>query len=290
MKKLWMKISDHMRRHSLGRSTLDFIDEIGQQKITVKAAALAFYFFLALIPLFTLMCSLLPLTGISTSALTEALGRITPEAVHPLTESVVQQAYSSRVSVFSLSCLGLLWSSAKLMTALIRALDAIYGQNGPRSYFAVVSRSLAYTLGLLVLGGAFLFFYAKGHSLEEIIGITAFLGNFFRRWLAVGKYLLSFVAIALLLALMYKLAPAGKRRFLHQLPGAVFAALGITLYTSFFSWYSGRSNVYNSFYGSLTSVAFLLVWGYSCLQIILVGGVLNAGLRFSSAGEQPERE
>lgn len=282
MNQLWRRITDGMRRHSLGRSILDFAEEIGQQKITVKAAALAFYFFLALIPLFTLFCSLLPLTGISTSALTEAIGRLTPEAVHPLTESVVEQAFSSRVSVFSLSCAGLLWSSAKLMASLIRALDAIYGQSGPRKYFAVVSRSLAYTLGLVVIGGALLFFYVKGHSLEEIIGLTAILGNFFRRWLKVGRYLLSFAANSLILALVYKLAPAGKRRFLHQLPGAVFAALGIALYTGFFSWYSGRGNMYNSFYGSLTSVAFLLVWGYSCLQIILIGGVLNAGLRFSS--------
>ena len=272
------KITERIRQYAFGRAVLDIVEEIGRKKVAFKAAALAFYFFLALIPLFTLVCSLLPYTGISTEALTEAIGKITPEAVHGLTETIVQEAYSSRVSVFSVSCAVLLWSSAKLMTALIRALDAIYGKDGTRGYFAVVARSLLYTLGLVVVAGALLFFYAKGHSLEEIIGLTAAVGQFFGNWARLGTYLASVATISLALAWVYKLAPAGKRRYLRQLPGAVFAAVGITAFTVFFSWYSGGSNVYNSFYGSLTSVAFLLVWGYACLQIFLIGGVLNASL------------
>ena len=285
-----MKLSgiiERLRRNAVGREALAVIEQIGRQKIASKAAALAFYFFLALIPLFTLLCSLLPYTGISTAALTEAIGQVTPEAVHGLTASIVREAYSSRVSVFSLSCVVLVWSSAKRMTALIRALDAIYGKDGARGYFAVVSRALLYTLGLLAAAGALLFFYAKGHSLEEIIGLTATLRQFFGNWARIGKYLLSVALLTLALALIYKLAPAGRRKYLLQLPGAAFAAVGVTAFTAFFSWYSGGSNVYNSFYGSLTGVAFLLVWGYSCLQIILIGGVLNATLPFS-AEARPE--
>ena len=279
------KVTERVRRNAVGREALAVVEEIGRQKVAVRAAALAFYFFLALIPLFTLLCSLLPLTGISTEALTEAIGEITPEAVHGLTETIVREAYSSRVSVFSVSCAVLLWSSAKLMTALLRAMDAIYGKDGARGYFAVVARSLLYTLGLLAAVGALLFFYAKGHSLDEIIGLTAALGRFFGRWAMVGKYLLSAALVALALACFYKLAPAGKRKYLLQLPGAAFAAIGVNVFTGFFSWYSGRSNVYNSFYGSLTGVAFLLVWGYACLQIVLIGGVLNA--RFDRSSEGP---
>ena len=272
------KWTDRIRQTGAGREVLAFFALAGKKKIAAKAAALSFYLFLAMIPLFTLLCSLLPFTGISAAALTQAICRIAPEAVHGLADSVVQAAYSARVSVFSVSCAVLLWSSAKLMKALIHAMDDVYGKEGTRGYFAVTVRSLLYTLGLIVIAGALLFFYVKGHSLEEIAALTAALGQYFGRWAAVGRYLVFGALSALLVALICQLAPAGRRSYLRQLPGAAVTSAGVCLFTGFFSVYSSGSNVYNSFYGSLTGVAFLLVWVYACFQIFLYGSVLNAYL------------
>ena len=273
MLKNWL---DRIEQTRVGGAVFSLIDRTGQQKIAFKAAGLSFYLFLSLIPLFTLLCSLLPFSGIRSVELTEALCSITPGVVHGLVDAVVQAAYSSRVSVFSVSCVVLLWSSAKLMKATIHALDAIYGKAGTRGYFAVTARSLLYTLGLIVVLAALLFFYIKGHSLNEFVALTMALGQFFGRWAAVGRYLFYCSLLMLLFALIYQLAPAGRRKYVRQFPGAAFTAVGISVFTLFFSVYSSGSNVYNSFYGSLTSVAFLLVWVYACFQIFLIGGILNA--------------
>lgn len=278
---------ERLRQTKVGGAILALLGEIGEQKIASKSAALSFYLFLALIPLFTLLCSLLPLTGIGTAELTEALIRITPAGVHGLVDSMVEAAYSARVSVFSVSCVVLLWSSAKLMKALIHALDEIYGKEGVRGYFAVTARSLLYTLGLIVVLVALLFFYVKGHSLNEIVRLAAALGQFFGRWAAVGRYFCSGVLLTLLFALIYQLAPAGRRSYVRQLPGALFTAVGVSVFTLCFSVYSNGSNLYNSFYGSLTSVAFLLVWVYACFQIGLIGGVLNRRLADRLAEKEP---
>ena len=267
-----------MERNAAGRELLAFFARFGRNKIAVNAAGLCFYLFLSMIPLFILLCSQLPYTGISAEALTAALRHVTPECVHALIASLVREAYAVRVSFFSLSCVFLLWAAAKLMTALIRVLDAIYEKQGERGYFAVVSRSLLYTLGLLFAAGAALMVYAKGHTLDEILNATAALQAFFGRWAAVGRYLIAVLLLTPFFALIYQLAPAGKRRFARQLPGALLAAAGVTLYTFFFSLYSSGNNLYNSFYGSLTSVSLLLLWIYFCIQIFLTGGVLNVHL------------
>ena len=286
---MWKKWIDRLQRTKPGKEILDILGLIGRNKVAAKAAALSFYLFLAMIPLFTLLCSLLPFTGISAVELTQAIWRVTPEAVHALVDSVVQSAYSARVSVFSVSCIVLLWSSAKLMKALIHALDAIYGKEGVRGYFAVTVRSLLYTLGLILVAGALLFFYVKGHSLEEFMALTLALTQFFGRWAAVGRFLCLGALLALLFALIYQLAPAGRRRYAGQLPGALFSSVGVSLFTLFFSFYSSGSNLYNSFYGSLTGVAFLLVWVYACFQIFLIGGILNRWLEEKrvSSGSEP---
>lgn len=272
--RLWKR----MEQQAAGRELLAFFARFGKNKIAANAAGLSFYLFISMIPLFILLCSQLPFTGISAEALTAALHHVTPDGVHGLIASLVREAYAVRVSVFSFSCVVLLWASAKLMTALIRVLDAIYEKQGARGYFAVVSRSLLYTLGFLFAAGTALVIYAKGHTLDEILNATAVLQTFFGRWAAVGRYLVSTSLLTLFFALIYKLAPAGKRRFTRQLPGALFAAVGISVYTFFFSLYSSGSNLYNSFYGSLTSVALFLLWIYICIQIFLTGGVLNVHL------------
>ena len=271
--KHWIR---HLKATRVGAALFAVSAEFGRQKITLNAAALSFYLFFSIIPFFTLMCSLLPYTGITADALSQALQRVTPFTIHTLIDSIVQSAYAARVSVFSVSCAVLLWSSAKLMKALLRALDAIYGLEGVRGSFTTTAFALLYTLGLIALLVALLFFYVKGHSLEEIAAITGSVKRFFGRWTALGSILCSAAPFTLLFALVYRFGPTGERSYLRQLPGAAFASVGIAAFTAGFSIYSSGGNVYNSFYGSLTAVALLLTWIYACCQIFLIGAVLNA--------------
>lgn len=282
LERLWKR----MERNAAGREILALTGRIGQNRIAANAAGLVFYLFISMIPLFILLCSVLPFTGISADALTAAINHVTPEVVHGLIGSLIGEAYAVRISVFSTSCIFLLWAAAKLMKALIGVLDAVYGKTGQRGYFAVVARSLLYTLGFLAAFGAVLVVYVKGHTLEEIVGMTSALQQFFGRWANVGKYLVSIALLTLVFALIYKLAPAGKRKYARQIPGAAAAAVGVSVFTFFFSLYGSGSNLYNSFYGSLASVALFLLWMYTCIQIFLIGGVVNHHLEEKTGNRQ----
>ena len=39
--------------------------------------------------------------------------------------------------------------------------------------------------------------------------------------------------------------------------------------------YANGKNIYSSFYGSLSSVAIFLLWIYSCINLFLMGCVIN---------------
>ena len=48
------------------------------------------------------------------------------------------------------------------------------------------------------------------------------------------------------------------------------------MFTSYFASYSKGKNIYTSFYGSLTTVTMLLIWFYTCVNLFLMGAVINS--------------
>ena len=271
-----MKLVETLKHNRIVNEILTVTGQIGKRKVAANAAGLSFYLFLSMIPLLILLCSLLPYTGVTARELTDVVTRLTPEALNGLLTSLIVEAYASRVSVFSLSCVFLLWSATKLSKALIRALNEIYGQEEQRGFFSLTLRSVAFTAALVLLIGTLLLVTVRGHTAEELLDGLLEKTELSGVWSAIGKRLAAVAVCAPLFALLYTVVPYGKRNYLRQLPGALAAAAAVTLFSLVFSVYSAGSNIYNSFYGSLTAVALLLFYVYICFQLLLIGGVLNA--------------
>ena len=77
------------------------------------------------------------------------------------------------------------------------------------------------------------------------------------------------------LTAFYAYLPAGKRRFISQLPGAVLAALGCGVLSFGFRVYVDHFSNYTVLYGSIGTVALLLVWMYLMAYILIAGGFVN---------------
>lgn len=273
-----MKIAETLKEKQIVKEILAVTDRIGQRKVAANAAGLSFYLFLSMIPLLILLCSLLPLTGITAEELAVTVTRLTPEALSPLLTSLIGEAYAARVSVFSLSCVFLLWAATKLTKALIRALNDIYGKVEKRGFVGLTLRSLALTAGLVILIGALLLLSARGRTAEELMSGLFGASRLHSVWSFLGQRLAVIAVCAPVFALVYVLAPYGRRKYARQLPGAALAAVGVTLFSLIFSVYSAGGNIYNSFYGSLAAVTLLLFYVYICFQIFLIGAVLNVHL------------
>ena len=149
-----------------------FAQAMGKRKLATNASSIAFYIFISLIPMLVLICSELPFTGISKRELTSAVTKITPQMVHGLISSMISQAYSSRIGVFSVSIILLIWSSSKGMLALIRSLDIVYEVQDSRNYITMVFFSIFCTMCLLLGASVLLVIYTKELSAEEILRAT----------------------------------------------------------------------------------------------------------------------
>lgn len=273
--KLAEKIDDLRAKNKIAELVFSFVDELGRSKIGRNASSISFYAFISMIPLFILLCAQLPFTGISENELESAIINITPEAVHELVALVVSEAYSARRAIFSVSAIFLLWASSKAMLAVIQSLDMVYDVKERRSYISMVAFALIYTAAALVIVGGVLVIYTRGHSVEEVISTAFPTKEMFEAWAKQGHNLLSLLMLTVFFALVYRFAPSGKRKFIYQLPGALFAAIGTSVFSIYFAIYNNRGNIYKSFYGSLAVNAVLLIWIYSSISIILIGGVIN---------------
>ena len=59
------------------------------------------------------------------------------------------------------------------------------------------------------------------------------------------------------------------------LPGAVFAAAAWMIFSGIFSVYVDKYNNYSSFYGTMTTIALIMVWLYGCMYVLFIGGIIN---------------
>ena len=69
---------------------------------------------------------------------------------------------------------------------------------------------------------------------------------------------------------------AGKTTLRKQLPGAFFTACGWMALSFIFSVYLDIFKGFTNMYGSFTTIILVMLWLYTCMYIILLGGEINA--------------
>ena len=74
---------------------------------------------------------------------------------------------------------------------------------------------------------------------------------------------------------IYVFLPNKKHRAKYQLPGAIFAAAAWMIFSGIFSVYVDKYNNYSSFYGTMTTIALIMVWLYGCMYVLFIGGIIN---------------
>ena len=248
-----------------------------QLRVAANAASGAFWFFLSLVPIVILLSTFLPYTSISQDTLLEVLRPLVPESMTELLATILQDVYSSNLAVMSVSLLATAWSSAKGFSALIRGLEDVYQQSHRAGYFLRRARGIVYTL--ILLGSLLLSILIMGlgrwfqHILESMWPPS-------RDIFALLLHLRFVPMVAFLtfaFAGIFKFGPGLKLSYFRQLPGALFAALSWSIFSSAFSWLVSLTGGYGT-YGSLATVVAVMLWLYYCIYIFLLGACLNRTL------------
>lgn len=230
----------------------DFARQMRVKNVSAFSASTAFFFFVSLVPMLILICTVIPYTTLTQQDLAAAITVVMPERVDSLIVLILQDVYEKSAGVMSLAAVATLWSAGKGMLALMHGLNAVYDVVEERNYFLVRLIASLYTLVMLV-----------------VLLVSLFLLGF-------GKL----PVLTLLFMGLYTYVPNVKLKFWEQFPGALFSAVVWSLYSWGFSLYLNRTGAYGT-YGNLSIIVIAMLWLYFCMYIIMIGAHLNRYCRIS---------
>jgi len=258
----------------LKQTFLDGIDD----NIPQLGAALAYYSIFSIAPLVLLAIALAGLVfgaqagrGAVSQEIKETVGVQVSQAI----ESILQSASTSRTGVLAtiLSVIVLFFGASGAFIQLQDSLNTIWKvmPRPGRGFWGILhDRFLSYAM---VLGTGILIVVSLIATSALMVVVTYFSASFSATtldlWTALN-WVVSFVVIALLFALIYKYLPDVKLRWSDVWAGAVVTALLFTLGKYLIGLYLGRSSV-TSAYGAAGSLVVILLWVYYSAQILLFG-------------------
>lgn len=243
--------------------------------IRTHASSIAFFFFMALIPLLILLASVVPFFGISADNVMQFFQEVLPPGAVPITRSIVREAFDHSAAAFSVSILLLLWTASRGVAALIEGLNSMYEEKETRGFLKLTVRSFGYTLVLMVFLCAAIYLIFSGRISELLKSALPQI-----HWKAGVSTLIEYLALFLagfaLFGYVYTSLPSGRRSFARQFPGAFLASAGWVFFSMGIRVYVSLFNSFTHLYGSLAAVILLLFWFYWIFFILLLGGYVNA--------------
>lgn len=253
---------------------MDFSEHMKKQNISAYAASIAFFFFLSLVPMLIMICTIIPYTPLTEENLVTAVTDLTPDRIDPLAESLIADVYDKSAGILSIALLATIWSAAKGVMALMTGLNAVNGVEEKRNYFLVRAVASVYTVVMLLVVILSLFLMVFGdqlvtlalHRIPQLETVVSFAMNF--------RFILVWAVLTLLFAAVYTYVPDVKLKFKEQIPGAIFAAVVWSVFSWGFSIYVTYGNSYG-IYGSLSIIIIVLLWMYFCMYIVMIGAYMN---------------
>jgi membrane protein len=267
-------------------TTKRIVKEMKSDRITMVAAGVAFYWFLAIFPLLIAAVGILALVGASPSFvdnINTGVRTVLPGGASTVLTDAIGQAGRQTAAAGGLTAaiIGIalaLWSASSGMGAAQDGLDVAYDVPEDRKFVKKRLMSLVLLSGALVLGGIATALLVFGKPIGDALVDALPLGGAFVIVWTVVRWALTLLAVITLFALFYSLGPNRKAPSWKWItPGGVVAVIiwlgasvGFSLYVSSF----GASS-YGKTYGSLAGVVVLVLWLYLSALALLVGGELN---------------
>jgi YihY family inner membrane protein len=261
--------------------------ETNTDNIGLIAAGVAFYAFLALVPLLgaivlvygivaepaTVMRNMTQLTSVMPADVAKLVGEQLMNVV---------KTSDGKKGLGLLLALGLaLFGARNGAGAIITALNIAYEEEEKRGFLRVNLLAIGMTaVAVIVAMLALVAIAALGH-LENLVpnapGIVLAVGK-------IAAYLLLALAGAGAAATLYKYGPSRRSaKWVWLTPGSLFAALMWLVLTIGFGIYVANFGNYNATYGSLGTVVVTLTWLYLSSYILLFGAELNSELEHQTA-------
>ncbi len=255
------------------------LQQISEYRIPLYSANAAFYIILSVFPALILVVGMLPYVGYSESDLLSSIRGLVPAVLEPVIAHILDDMSQNSTGVLlSLTAIVAVWSSSSGVYCIYVGLNAIHRDKECRSYILRRLMCVGYMLLLIAALMITLIIHGFGEEIADWCrkGTVPILQLFSR--LLQFRALILAVLLSALFCAIYCVFPNRTQTPRDCLPGAIAAALGWLIFTHLFSFYVKHSNSYSVFYGSLSAIAFGMLWLYICICILFYGALLNLWL------------
>jgi membrane protein len=240
-------------------------------------AALAYYTVFSLVPLLVIIIALIGLVfgeEAAQSTIMAQMANLVGEQTAAAIKDMIQRANQPSTGLLStlIALATLLVGASGVFGQLQDALNAVWGvepKEGRGPWGFIKDRFLSF---VAVLGTGFLLLVSLTLS-----AVLAAFGKWFGGWLPLPEavleafnFLLSFMVITGLFALIFKVLPDARIAWRDVWVGAALTAALFTIGKFAIAMYLGKSNVASA-YGTAGSLIIVLVWVYYSAQILLYG-------------------
>lgn len=254
----------------------------GATNMGLIAAGVAFYLFLAMVPV---LGSIIMLYGIFADPATVAthlarLSQTLPASGADIVTAQIEGIVTTKGRTKGLALAGALalalFGARNAAGSMIIALNVAFGCRESRSFVGRNFVALAITAGG-AMAAALLF---AGIGLFSVLQAAIMPGSAFSA--GVGQLLTGLVVVLTIsaaIAILFHYGPACRQPSLRWLsPGAILAALIIAALTIGFGIYVANFGNYNATYGALGGVVVLLTWMWLTSYAVLIGASCEAAL------------
>lgn len=255
---------------------------IREHNLTLVAAGVAFYAFLALVPALVAFISIYGLVA-NPASVTQQVKNVASALPKEVQNFFVYQLNSiihanrAGVSVTLLVAVAIaLWSASGGMAALITGVHVAHERNQPKGFVENRSKALLLTVGAIVFLGVVIFVIAALPPVLSNIG----LGSAGRIVFGIVRWPILAVVMVVGIGLLYRFSMKdGPRGWLGIVtPGAVAAMVGWLIVSALFAVYTANFSSYSKTYGALASIVVVLLWLWlGCLLVLLGAEVDGVG-------------
>jgi membrane protein len=256
--------------------------EGGDDNVGLLAAGVAFYFFLAFVPL---LASIVLTYGLIADPATvgehiRTLAQTLPREVAAIIADQLQAITGDKEASHGLGLLLAIalaiYGASKGAGAIITALNIAYEVEETRGFIKNMVVSLATTVGLIAMVVAAAL---AGSAVAFVERLLPFSSPVVHLLLQIVSAVAAIAVVGIGMAVLYRHGPnRPDAPWAWVTPGSAAATILWVLASVGFGLYVSNFGDYNATYGSLGGVVVFLTWLYLTSYVVLMGGELNSEL------------
>lgn len=240
------------------------------------AAHAALFTIMSIFPMVMFLITLIRYLPIKIETIIDYANQYIPYTVLPLFLQIIDEVYKVNGNGIKwITLLTALFCASKGFYAVRQGLNAVYGVKEPRNivmrniiaifYVIAFTVMIVSTISIVVLGADLL--NLAMHFVPQVFEIQLLI--------SVERVIIILIIQTVFFLAIYVVIPNRKTKISYEIFGALFTAVGWTVFSYAFSYYKANIAHYTVIYGSLATMVVFMLWFYFSMYILLLGAECN---------------